>query len=164
MSKCKTLHTLRTEMKKTLILYLIPLFIILAAIIYFVFQFTAIYPPIKKFHYSKTFSNFNNELKFLTSKRTNISYSLTDTTGSEDNGYIYYFNINVISPGKNNEFTVAFKTEKSWNGDKKNTICLVGAFDMIHKVGGYSKESKGIDRLALAFEQDIYKQLKNTCP
>ncbi|WP_207429509.1 hypothetical protein, partial [Pedobacter sp. SYSU D00535] len=30
----------------------------------------------------------------------------------------------------------------------------------IHKVGGYSKESKGIDRLAKAFEQDVYEELK----
>ncbi|HEX8376295.1 MAG TPA: hypothetical protein VF602_00655 [Pedobacter sp.] len=152
-------------MKKTLILYvLFSVFLVLGAFVYFVSQFTAVYPPIRKFEYSKSVNYFNNDLRTLTSKRSNISYQLTDTTGSEENGYAHYFNIQVSSPQKNNEFNVAFKTEENWKGDKKNTICLIGVYDKINKIGGYSKESKGIDRLAKAFEKDVYDGLKNTSP
>ena len=152
-------------MKKTLVLYvLFPIILVLGAFVYFVSQFTAVYPPIRKFEYSKSVTDFNNDLRILTSKRTNISYQLTDTTGNKETGYAYYFNIKVIGSEKNNEFNLAFKTEENWKGDKKNTISLVGAYDVIHNVGGYSKESEGIDRLAKAFEQDVYEGLKNTSP
>ncbi|WP_207429517.1 hypothetical protein [Pedobacter sp. SYSU D00535] len=152
-------------MKKTPILYvLFAAFLVLGAFVYFVSQFTSVYPPIRKFEYSKNVTDFHNDLRTLISTRPNISFQLTDTTGTEENGYVYYYNIKVIDSKKSNEFNVAFKTEENWKGDRKNTICLVGAYDRIHKVGGYSKESKGIDRLAKAFEQDVYEELKNTSP
>lgn len=147
--------------------FLAGLLFLLGFFIYFIYDFTRVYPPLKKYEYSGSISQFAQDLKKISSTNSEIVFDITDTTGTSENGYAYYFKIQINGVNKNNEYYLVYKEDDNWFGKDETKLFLNGAFDLYRKTGGYRLEDKDVKGLVQLFDQDFYKLLvrvKNTSP
>lgn len=134
-------------LKKLFLLILIFVVIAFGGILYFVSQFSAVYPPIKKYDYAESYSQFLQDLKLYSTRHPEIIFSITDTTGGLNDGYSYYITIKTTSNNLKNEYHIAYETQDDWFGNKKNKIYLIGAFDRLKNLGGYKIKENGVKEL-----------------
>jgi hypothetical protein len=148
-----------SNLKRTILIVTIPVIVcgLLAfgGPLYFASQVSAVYPPIEKYDYSKSYPELIKKLDELHSANPSISYTVTDTTGRQDNGYSYYITINNNEGNNHNEYNIAYKTDDSWFTKNKTKIYLIGAFDKLKNLGGYKSEDIGVKDLVNTFEKKL---------
>jgi hypothetical protein len=148
-----------SNLKRTILIVTIPVMVcgLLAfgGLLYFASQVSAVYPPIEKYDYSKSYPELIQKLDALRLADPSLSYTVTDTTGGQDNGYAYYITINDNNGNNHNEYNIAYKTEKSWFAGKETKIYLIGTFDKLKNLGGYKSEDSGVRYLVKTFEKDL---------
>lgn len=145
-------------MKKELLIVVVTItFLIgfIAIFIYFVTGVSATYPPIRKYSYSGTPDELIGGLRKYSSSIPDVTFKVTDTTGDVNNNCAFYVSIAV----RNVEFTL--KCEEHYSNDEGNTlVMLVGIYDRIRNVGGYSRDAEEIDVLVDRFLTDVLTPLK----
>ena len=129
---------------------------IIVIFICFVGGVTSTYPPIRQYGYLGTTSQLVTDIRKYTLVDSDITFKITDTTGSEKNGYAIYMQIEA----KNIEYNLLCEEQGADIG--KTTVNLVGVYDKIQNIGGYSKEAKDIDLLVSKFASTVLKPLKDT--
>ncbi|WP_423149751.1 hypothetical protein [Rubrolithibacter danxiaensis] len=147
--------------------FLVGIIIFFGLFLYFIYDFTRVYPPLKKYEYSGSMSQFAQDLQKISTTNPQIVFDITDTTGSAENGFAYYIKISIKGLKKNNEYYLAYKEDDSWFSQKETKLNLNGAFDLYRKSGGYKLEDTDVKRLVHLFDQDFYEKLvreKNTSP
>lgn len=156
-----------TILKTLTSLLLICCLIVVGGAVYFVSQFSAVYPPIEKYDYPESYPQFSQNLKTFSSANPEVTYSVTDTTGGRMNGYSYYLTVKTTHDSTYKEYNIAYKIEENWFGTKKNKIYLIGTFDRLKRLGGYKMKENGVKDLVSAFETDFMNPLllnKHTSP
>ena len=123
--------------------------------IYFVSQFSSTYPPIEEYDISKDLDKLIDDINII-SNSTNISFNITDTTGTIERGFSYYANIEIQVDL--NEYNYYIKFDKDNN--KKSIISLIGAFDLKNKTGGYKKKDRMVYELTKIFEYKFINKVK----
>ncbi len=115
--------------------------------------------PLKSFQFPLTKEELRGQLFKTINADTNCTIKLTDSTGT-DNELNYYCDI-VIRDGVNEyKYYIQCKKENSfWDNNVKSEINLIGAFDLVHKTGGYKTEDTDVNKLAGIFEKEIIKKL-----
>jgi len=149
------------------LLSIIPVLIVVGGFIYLVSLFTAIYPPLKKYPYTKSMVQLKKDLDHLSQTYHQISFDITDTTGGSENGYAYYITIKIKNSHKDNEYHIAYKQDDDWFSKKETNLHLIGAFDHYRKSGGYKLEDQDVKGLVNLFEKDFYNLMdskNNTSP
>ncbi len=139
----------------------IVIFCVLAAIVfsvvliaYFASQISAVYPPMKTYNFSLTTDQLRNKIINIANDDTNLSYKITDSTGTSKDDLNYYVDVYL----KNNLTLYTFNIFYNKSDNKHSEINLVGAFDNIHKFGGYQNNSKEMQDLITIFENNfIYR-------
>jgi hypothetical protein len=125
--------------------------IVIATFVYFVTGVSSTYAPIRKYEFSGNTDQFVAGLRNYISTTSKMTYKITDKTGNETNGYATYISIEA----GNIEYSL-----KCESYNNKTRVSLVGIYDKVRNVGGYSKEAKGIDTLANQFELKVLKPLQ----
>jgi len=127
---------------------------------YFVGGITATVDPIKSYRYSLTRDELKQRLIETIKANPNLTFKLTDSTGTDRNDLHYHADIFVKVETERYEFHIKFNKENTfWDNNVKSEISLGAAFDFGYKTGGYVKEAPGVDRLIEIFEREIIKKL-----
>jgi hypothetical protein len=144
-------------MLKTIIKVASVLFIIsfIGGCLYFVGGVSATYAPIKIYDYAGSKDKFETGIRNLTNDHKYISYKITDTVGTREDGYAYYSNITLNRSSNRIEYGVKYEMIKD-----KLEIRLVEAIDLTNLKGGYSKKAAGLDPLLKEFNLEILNRLK----
>lgn len=71
--------------------------IFIGTCIYFVAGVSSTYHPIKKYQFSGSVVQLLSGLKSYSATNSNVSFRITDTTGSKENGYGIYMDVDVKS-------------------------------------------------------------------
>ena len=95
-------------LRPILIFFGIIIAIIICVFLYIVTQISATYPPIKEYNYSLSTDYLAKALKTISEKHPNISYKLTDITGSKEDGKNYYMDIKIINVGTCYEYNIKY--------------------------------------------------------
>lgn len=128
--------------------------------IYFVGRVNSTYAPIKTYDYSGNVNTLVRRLHKLTQDKKLLSFAITDTTGTEETGYDYYFKFNYVMPGADTiEYSIVFSKTDHWFTPNKTVIELVEAIDLTHLSGGYSKIAMGVQPLVNRFDFNIIPAL-----
>jgi hypothetical protein len=128
-------------------------------------QVSAVYDPLKSYHYSMTRDELRERLIQTIKSKPNLTFNLTDSTGTDKNDLNYYADILVKIGADEYEYNIKYKQENNfWDKDIKSEISLFGAFDKIHKTGGYKNDDTDVEKLVGIFENELIKELdkKNT--
>ena len=124
--------------------------------IYFVGNFTSVYPPLEKYEFKIEINEFKRKLVKL-NNRENLKLEVTDITGNYPENYNVYF---TIFQKENIEYNLKYSTEKSTFDKKYIQLSLLGVYE--NKIGGYrKKDSDNIKNLISKFETEIIKEMKN---
>ncbi|MEZ5083680.1 MAG: hypothetical protein R2750_09540 [Bacteroidales bacterium] len=135
--------------------------ILICSGLYFVTQFSAVYPPMAKYHYSMNVMQLQKTIIDITNIQQNISYQLTDTVGSNENGFAYYMNVKIKDIDAEYEYTLKYNEEKKfWKQNTSSELDIISAFDNIHKTGGYKIEGKDVKKLIDIFENEIINKIE----
>jgi hypothetical protein len=127
---------------------------------YFVGGVSAVYDPLKSYSYSLTRDELKQGLIGTINANPNLTFNLTDSTGTDRNDLHYYADILVKVGTEQYQFHIKYyKENRLWDNSVKSEISLIGAFDFGHKTGGYVPEAPGVDRLIDIFEKEIIKKL-----
>jgi hypothetical protein len=128
----------------------------IGAFIYFVGGVSSTYAPIKTYDYTGNLDTLVKRLHLLAQDKKSMSFTITDTTGTDKTGYNYYFKLNWITsnPTDTIEYSIVLSKTDHWFTANKTVIQLVEAIDLTHLSGGYSQTAKGIQPLVKRF--DIY--------
>lgn len=115
--------------------------------------FTHVYPPIKEYN----FKGSENELiENLNSLKTNYQVLITDTTGQYPDDYNIYFDIIEAD-------SCAYHLKYSIDGEVQIKISLIGVFDLLNSIGGYSNsEEEIILILKNKFERELIEKITIT--
>jgi hypothetical protein len=132
--------------------------------VFFVGGITAVVDPIKSYSYSLTRDELKQRLVETIKANSNLTFKLTDSTGTDRNDLHYHADILVKVGTEQYEFHIKYNKEnKLWDNRVKSEISLIGAFDFGHKTGGYIPEAPGVSRLIDIFEKEVIEKLsKNT--
>lgn len=123
----------------------------------FVSNFSAVYPPIKKYNIQMTQSDFREIINTSKNKNINIDFKLTDSTGNKQIGFFYYVDCQIRNVSTDNLFNFKYYKNET---DEFITIDLIGAFDLESKTGGYKKKDIGVQELIELFENQFIEKLE----
>jgi hypothetical protein len=142
------------------ITFVVALITVIGIGIYFVAGVSAVYPPIKKYHYLGGVKQLISNIQGYASINPNIVFEITDTVGNSEDGYAFFCDIKLKTINKNN-FIYSFKlNETKYNRENTKTeIYLVYAFDDTNKIGGYQIADEGVASLVSFFESDFLTPL-----
>ncbi len=128
--------------------------------IYFVAGVSGTSAPIKTYDYTENVDTLTKRLHKLTHDNKSLSFTPTDTTGTKEKGYNYYFTLHWISPEKDTiEYNLALSRTDYWFAKNKTIIELVEAINLTHFSGGYSEKANGMQPLINNFEINILPTL-----
>lgn len=125
--------------------------------IYFVTQFSAVYPPIKEYKFPTNVSGLRLAIIKTLDNHEKFEYQFTDTIGNMDNGFAYYIVLKIKDPQMDNEFTFKFFEPKGQTNMSR--IDLIGAFDRINNTGGYKIKENHVPHLVDIFDKEFIDKL-----
>ncbi|MFC4232464.1 hypothetical protein ACFOW1_11210 [Parasediminibacterium paludis] len=128
---------------------------IIITIAYCVSQTSAVYPPMKEYKFLFTKDELGDRIINIDRDDNNLSFKITDTTGTSIDDVKYYANLHLTSGTTLYEFHLFYKEL-----DKTSSIIgITGAFDNTHKLGGYIKNSETIKNLIDIFENKFINKI-----
>jgi hypothetical protein len=150
-------------LKMILISFIVTIVTLAGVFLYFAARFTATGPPLKKYTYSGSIVQFENEMNNLMSNNPDISVMYSDIPGkiTKTMGYPFHFTVKIRSIYKNNEYEITYGKERDWMSNKKTVIKLDGAYDRLHNTGVRKIKDKGVNEFIKLFENDFLKKLDN---
>jgi hypothetical protein len=132
----------------------------LGLFVYFVGGVSAVYDPMKSYSYSLTRDELKQRLIDTIRANPNLTFNLTDSTGTDRNDLDYHAEILVKLGKEQYEFNIKYNKEnRLWDNSVKSEISLIGAFDVGQKTGGYIPEAPDVNRLIDIFEKEIIAKL-----
>ncbi|MGY5353597.1 hypothetical protein [Wenyingzhuangia sp. IMCC45467] len=146
------------KIKHLIILVWIILLIVLGSCIYFVSQFSAVYPPIKEYKFQSDLSNIRTAIIKTLDNPEKFEYKFTDVVGNAQNGFVYHVDFKIKGPQMNYDYNISFYNENGKNEISK--IKLIGAFDKINKTGGFKIKDNDVPRLVSIFDSIFIVNLK----
>lgn len=145
------------KMKYIKILISIILIFGLGSCIYFVSQFSAVYPPIKKYKFKTNVANLRLAITETLDNPDKYEYKFKDTVGNKENGFAYYVDLRIKNTQMDNDYT--FKFYEFQRPANNSSIDLIGAFDKINKTGGYKIKDNDVPRLIDLFDKEFISDL-----
>jgi len=146
-------------MKHVIILISTILVIGLGSCVYFVSQFSAVYPPIKEYKFQTKSADLRLAIIETLGNPEKFEYKFTDTVGTAQNGFAYYVDLRIKGQQMDYDYTFKYYDKKGKSGISK--IDLIGAFDKISKTGGYKTKDNDVPRLIDIFDKEFMNDLKN---
>ena len=127
---------------------------------YIASQISAVYDPLKSYRYTLTRDELRERLNKTIKSKSNLTFNLTDSTGTDNNDLNYYANLSMKIGADEYGFNIKYHKETSlWDKDIKSEISLIGAFDIIRKTGGYKTDDTDVEKLINIFEIELIKDL-----
>jgi hypothetical protein len=128
-------------------------------IVYFAAQVSATYGPLKSYKYSLTKDELEERLIQTIKSNANLTYTLTDSTGPVKD--LYYYAYVLIKVGTDEyKYNIKYYNKDSfWDSDVRSELSLIGAFDKIHRTGGYKTDNTDIEKLIGIFEEQVISEL-----
>ena len=122
--------------------------------LYFVTQFSAVFPPIKTYEFTTDVNGFESTITNYIENSPRVTYQKTDTVGNVKNGFAYYMKINLIE--QNIEYLIKYENSNSLNGNIQHSeIKLIHIFDKNRNEVGYKIKDEGVLELLELFESEI---------
>lgn len=152
-------------MKKIVIILItiisIALFCLIGGWIYFVGQFSAVYPPITKYVFSTDIIQFEEKTIDVVNKNPSFSYKLKDVTGT-DEPRNHYMDIDIKKNAKKYIFNVFYvNKENFWTKKQYVELNVVGAFEQTTGKGGYKIDDEEVKVFINLFEKEIVERIRN---
>ena len=140
---------------------------VIALWIYFVAGVSGTSKPIKTYDFSGNLDTLMKRLNDMTQVNNALSFKPTDTTGTEEKGYNYYFTLHWVTPHLDTiEYCINLSNTKSNSDKSKAAIELVEAINLTklsgghpYLAGGYTSTAKGIQPLVDLFDANILPHL-----
>jgi hypothetical protein len=127
---------------------------------YFAGAVSAVYDPLRSYNYPLSMDELKKGLAQTVRSNPDLTFNLTDSTGLGKGDPYYYADIFVKDAPVEYEFLIKYNKKSKWFDNKiKSEISLIGAFDRIHRTGGYRPEDKGIEKLINIFDERLIKEL-----
>ena len=123
-------------------------------IFYPILEISAVYPPMEQYTFSIPVENLVDKIREVGKEDTQLTFKITDTTGTRKTGLCYFADLNLKSHTTSYTFKVFYESDK-----QHAKIGLVGAFDNYHKIGSYQNNSKDIQELIDVFKQRFINRL-----
>ena len=123
----------------------------IGAFVYFVSGVSGTAAPIKKYQCSVNVDQFIKGLRKYTADHPDMTFNVTDTVGSQANGYAYYSDITMIKDGLHLEYSLEFENEVGMT----SKVELVSALDLTNLSGGYRSGAHGIVVLVSYFDSNF---------
>ncbi|TWR26550.1 hypothetical protein FPZ43_15465 [Mucilaginibacter pallidiroseus] len=118
--------------------------------IYFVVGISDTFPPIRVYNCSGRVSEFEAGIDKISKTEKNITYKITDTVGSKDNGFAMHMTIIITSAKRSIEYNIKYESN-----DTQTKLALIMANDWASKLGGYGIKADGMYELLSVFEKKI---------
>lgn len=146
-------------MKRSLIIAIILGGVALAigSIIYFVSGVSATYPPIKVYQLTENVSQSVNIIQGFVSKKPGMKFSITDTTGTKEEGYAYYATLRI---NDSLEYSLKFEDKDGSSSFGVTNMALILAYNNVTIRGGYSKQAKGVTSIICHFDDLVINSLR----
>ena len=149
-------------MKKAAIAGLIfGVLVFIGAFVYFVSGVSETSAPIKKYQYSGSINQLINGLRRYASANPNMTFKVTDITGSRTNGYAIYTDIKMIKDQHHFEYSLKCEKNSEDSAPAITKAELVFAYDSTSNTGGYGAGAQGIKVIIDNFDNDFLVGLKN---
>jgi hypothetical protein len=127
---------------------------------YIATQVSAVYDPLKSYRYTLTIDELRERLNQTVKLKSNFTFNLTDSTGTDNSNLNYYANLSMKIGDDEYGFNIKYHKETSfWDRDIKSEISLIGAFDIVRKTGGYKTDDPDVEKLINIFESELIKDL-----
>jgi hypothetical protein len=150
---------------KYLKIFLISIGILSSIIIFYlgypILQISSTFKPLQEYNYPISKLNLEKSLLNLRLSDSRITYQITDTTGSKEDGYKYYITLLFKkSSAQNYEYNLNYEQQTIlWKNSNTLKLNLVGAFDKSKNTGGFKKNDKDVPKLIEIFETDILPKI-----
>lgn len=129
--------------------------------IYFVSQFSAVYPPIKQYDFSTNVNDLEKIIIDLVEKEPDFNYSKKDTVGNLENGFAYYMEIEIKNSDCDIIYLIKYCDSKYSNNNKQHSeLKLIHTFDRPNNIGGYKIKENGVKGLLEIFDKEILVKTK----
>jgi hypothetical protein len=128
---------------------------------YPILTISSTFEPLQEYTYPISKLNLEKSLRTLRLSDSRITYQITDTIGSKEDGYKFYITLLYKKSSiQNCEYNLNYEEQTVlWKNSNKLKLNLVGAFDKSKNTGGYLKSDKDVSKLIEIFETEILPKI-----
>lgn len=123
------------------------------------------YDPLKTYQYSLTRDELKERMMNTFRSKSNLSFQLTDSTGTDQSDFNYYGEVRIEIGTKQFEYHIKLSKHNSyWDEDIKSEISLIGAFDKVNGTGGFKTDDPDMEKLIGIFEKELIDEISADRP
>jgi hypothetical protein len=135
---------------------------LIGAFVYFVTRVSGTSASIKKYRYSGSINQLITGLRKYASDNPDMTFKITDTTGTRTDGYDIYMDIKMIKDKHHLEYSLMCEKSNDNSEPAATKVELVLAYDATNNSGGYRMGARGIKPLVDNFDTDFLVGLQNS--
>lgn len=130
-------------------------------VLFLVSQLSATYDPIKTYNSTLTCEDIREKLLNSFQSDSNLSFKLTDSTGTDTNNLNYYGTVVMKEGTEQYEYHLKYNQHRSyWSKQVRSKISLIGAFDPVRGTGGYQMSDPHVEELVVIFEKKVIERIE----